>query len=254
MSIKLFLPLLFIVLLPACEDTRTFVLEPEAREQLYTLKLEGGQSVLCGVDPHPLDPIPVIGLGPLDIEVGYNSYDNGGRAFCEIERGYEYHGELYFDLAPLLMAGVTEINTVTLTAHLRRNPENTCEYSDDPSAPIFAVALTETPPFGYNNDTREDVYPVEAVGRRIMTADGEQEWDYREWLTRGTDDIDEDVGINRLTAAMGDTVIEMTESELTALDGKMAYSVIGTANPNWRGERACLARLVDVQLLVVVPE
>ena len=138
---KILLPLLFIVCLSACDDTQTYVLEPVARKQLYTLDIDGGGSQLCGVDTHAADPLPVLELGALDVQVGYKSYDNGGRAFCEIERGYEYHGDLFFDLKALRDAGVIEVKTLTLTAQLQRDPGNTCERSEDIKAPVFAVKL-----------------------------------------------------------------------------------------------------------------
>lgn len=250
MQNKILWPFLFTVCLSACDGSRTFTLDPVARKQLYTLEIDGGERQICGVDTHPIDPVPVLGLGAQNIQVGYKSYDNGGHAFCEIERGYEYHGELFFDLAPLGVAGVSEINTLTLTGQLRRDHENTCLRSDDPSSPIFAVELVR-PAEAFTNDESENVYPLQALGRRV----DDTEWDYRDWVTSGVDDVDETVGVNRLTAAMGVSVIDSFESELSVASPDWSgFSVVAKANPDWRGQRTCLARLVDVQLIVVAPE
>ncbi|WP_438970852.1 hypothetical protein [Methylophaga sp.] len=248
---KTVLLLIFTVFLSACDETQTFILEPVARQQLYTLKLDGGQSRLCGVDTHPIDPIPVLGLGATSIQVGYKSYNNGGRAFCEIERGYEYHGEIFFDPSPLYDAGISEINTLTLTANLRRSTDNTCLRADDMTAPVYAVemlAVTDA----FSNDESEDVYPQEATGGEL---DGEI-LDYREWITRGSvDDIDETVGVNRLTVDIGTSGIDWLESDISReLRDWKAFSVVATPNPDWRGKKTCLARLTDVQLIVVAPD
>lgn len=250
MQNKILLLILFCVSLSACDDTQTFVLEPVARKQLYTLKLDGGESRLCGVDTHAADPIPLVGLGPLEVATGYFSYDNGGRAFCEIERGYEYHGEVFFDLSPLPMDSTAEVKTLTLTANLRRDPDNTCNRTDNPSLPIYAVEMLGGADV-FENDDSNDVYPIEARGSVV---DGET-LDYRDWTTRGVDDIDETVGINRLTAAMGASVIARFDTaRLRTRSDWTGFSIVAAANPDWRGERTCLARLSDIQLIVVMSE
>lgn len=246
---KLTWPILFSVCLSACDDTETVIIEAEARKQLYTLKIDGGESRLCGVDTHPIDPLPVL-LEPVEVQIGYKSYDNGGRAFCEIERGYEYHAEVFFDLTPLARAGVTEINTVTLTGNLRNDPENSCSNPD-----VFAVIpLRSIAPF--ENDEGRDgyVYPQLARGTSL---DGEPR-SYRESLNTGLFVEDITVSVNRITASID--AASLTELERS---GANPYSesgiwkgfvIVGMENPNWRGTETCLSRLPDLQLIVSYPE
>lgn len=245
------------LLVVGCAPTRpitgTATVEPDARQQLYTVELgdRKGFANLCGVDPTGLS-VAVPGLEPDSLQVGYQSTDvpKDIRRRCRRDRNQEHHAWLAFDLS-----GVSpppgRLRYATLSGTSELDPDNfNCAERDGHPFEGFLAGINVDPqirvtPSGdaFAQEAPSTVVDGETIdfrSRELLLADGD---------TSGR------VGSPPLF------VFTIAESQLNYLerrlrtridsDGPAVFTFVGAENPDITRDTRCLEQLQDIRLNLI---
>ena len=238
---------------PARPLTGTATLEPDARQQLYTVEYGDRKAPrnLCAVDTTPLF-VTVPGLEPDSLQVGYEATDvpKDDRRRCRRDRNLEHHAWLAFDLSDVSPPpGRLSDATLSGTAVLDPANSNCADRGADPFEG-FLAGINVAPQIRV--EPRSDDIALEAPP---TTVDGESVPFRSRELFLADGDTSGRIGSPPLF------VFTIAESQLGYLERRLrtridsdkpaVFTFIGADNPDITRDTVCLEQLQDIRLNLI---